>query len=37
MSATRYGMMMMRYAATKPLSAGLRERVRTGPGGWMAG
>ena len=37
MSATRYGMMMLRYAAVKRLDAGARERVRTGPGGWMAG
>ena len=35
MCATRYGIMMLRYAKTKPQPAGTREHARVGAGGWM--
>lgn len=36
-SATRYGMMMLRVATTEPRPEGPRARRPTGPGAWMGG
>lgn len=36
MSATRYGIMMLRYASTKPRPSKPREHARVGAGGWMS-